>query len=94
MAKNIEPGREGRTRLIDAGWRDPEHTPNGTDEQHPDLFEIAGPPLPPFTTTHVEAECWAAIASTREIKVYIAAAVVRLSAEDRAGLVSYIARLG
>lgn len=52
----------------------------------------AGTPVPPFTTMQAEAESWAAIASTRELKVYVAAAVARLSTADRAGLADYLGR--
>lgn len=53
----------------------------------------AGPPIPPFTTMQAEADAWAAIASLRELKVYVAAAVARFSPSDRAGLAEFLARL-
>lgn len=50
----------------------------------------AGAPLPPLTTMAHEAECWAALASVKELKTYVAAAVIKFSHEDRAGLADYL----
>jgi hypothetical protein len=53
----------------------------------------AGSPLPAFSTTHAEAEAWAAIASLDELKAYVVAAVMRFRPADRACLAAYLGRL-
>lgn len=52
----------------------------------------AARPIPAFTTLASEAESWATFASDAALKVYVAAAVARLSSSDRAGLAAYLAR--